>query len=176
MRQIRVVAQALHSEDMQTQTPIDPAIEGRRQALLHLWKEAREHSRQHESQRAMATNMILLLASADVAAMASLRFGPRTLPLAVGLLALGVFGYLLAAKHYERAQWCTAVAVEFEQRLDSMDPSLEIRSSMMSATARHESRYTRMYRIRLNKVWSLLHVLVAATGAIAFVAILAANS
>jgi hypothetical protein len=128
------------------------AVRGRRQALLHVWKEAREHARQHESQRAMATNMILLLASADIAAMASLRFGTRTLPLAAGLLALGIFGYLLAAKHYERSQWCTAVSVEFEQRLDTVDPSLEIRSSMMSATVRHESRYTKMYRIRLNKV------------------------
>ncbi|MEV6299841.1 hypothetical protein AB0M02_10600 [Actinoplanes sp. NPDC051861] len=157
---------------MQTQIPIDPATEGRRQVLLQIWKETREHSRQHESQRATATNMILLLAAADIGAMATLRFGPRTLPLAAGLVVLGVLGYLLAAKHYERAQLSTAIAVELEMRLDAMDPALKIRDSKIAASGRHESRYRRMHRVRLNKIWSLLHVLLGITGAVTFVAIL----
>ncbi|MBG0565358.1 hypothetical protein [Actinoplanes aureus] len=120
--------------------------------------------------------MILLLAAADIGAMATLRFGPRTLPLAAGLVVLGMLGYLLAAKHYERAEWSTAAAVEFEERLDTMDPMLGIRASKWAADAKHNGRYRRMYRIRLNKIWSLLHVLLAASGTIAFVAILVASS
>jgi hypothetical protein len=150
---------------MQPAKPTEPAIlEGRRQTLLAVWKEAREHSRQHEAQRSVATNMVLLLASADIGAIATLRFELRTLPLALALVILGAFGYVLSAKHYERGEWSTAVAVEIERRLDELDPDAGIRLAKVAATTGHERRYPRMHRIRLNKMWSLLHLVVAATG------------
>lgn len=112
---------------MQSDEKVDAvALEGRRQTLALMWKELREHSRQHEAQRAVATNMILVLASADIGIMATIRFGHRTLPLAAGLIVLGVFGYLLSVKHYDRAEWSTAVAVELERRLEELDPNLGI--------------------------------------------------
>jgi hypothetical protein len=161
---------------MQPAKPVEPALlEGRRQTLVAVWKEAREHSRQHEVQRSVATNMVLLLASADIAATATLRFEPRTLPLALGLIILGAFGFLLSFKHYERAEWSTAVAVEIEQRLDGLDQDLEIRSAKQTATIAHERRYPRMYRVRLNRMWSFLHLLVAATGGVFTAIVLASN-
>jgi len=150
-------------------------IESRKHILLAIWKEAREHSRQHESQRSVATNMVLLLASADIGAMATLRLEHRTLPLAIALVVLGGFGFLLSAKHYERAEWSTAVAVEFEERLDFLDPDLGIRSGKMTATNKHEPRFARIHKVRLNKIWSFLHLLVSATGVVLLVIILMAH-
>lgn len=84
-------------------TPVEaPTLEGRRQTLVAFWKEAREHGRQHEAQRAVATNLILLLASVDVAAVSNLGIGLRVAPLAGALIVLGTLGYLITAKYYER--------------------------------------------------------------------------
>lgn len=161
---------------MQSDEKVDAvALEGRRQTLALMWKELREHSRQHEAQRAVATNMILVLASADIGIMATIRFGHRTLPLAAGLIVLGVFGYLLSVKHYDRAEWSTAVAVELERRLEELDPNLGIAAAKRAGNAFHTARLPRLSRLRLNKVWSSLHLVVAVAGLITVIASLASG-
>ena len=150
-----------------------PTLEGRRQTLVAMWKEVREHGRQHETQRAVATNLILLLASADIAAISSLGIGLRSTPLALALVVLGALGYLITAKYYERFQRNTAIAFEIEQRLAELDPELGWREAKDRAIAFHKARRPKMHRIRLNKIWSYLHLIVLAAGTAIFVLCLA---
>ncbi|MEU4422049.1 hypothetical protein AB0F81_15600 [Actinoplanes sp. NPDC024001] len=129
-----------------------------------MWKEIREHARQHEAQRSIATNMVLLLTSASVGLMVTVKFGYRTVPLAVAIILLGAFGFLLSAKHYERSQRSTALAVEFERRLDEMDEALQIAATRRAGESINESAHPLLFKIRLNKLWSALHVLVFLVG------------
>ncbi len=142
---------------------------------MMVWKEAREHARQHEAQRATATNMILLLASADLGAMATLHLGYRTVPLALALVLLGLFGFLLSAKHYERAERSVAIAVEFERLLDEVDEALKIATSKKTGEQTNARQHPIVSRIRLNQVWSTLHLLVLAVGVATLAFSLAAN-
>ena len=142
----------------------DQITEARRQTLLMMWKEIREHARQHEAQRSIATNMVLLLASASVGLMVTVKFGYRTVPLAVAIILLGSFGFLLSAKHYERSQRSTALAIEFERRLDEMDEGLQITATRRAGESISEAAYPFLFKVRLNKLWSSLHILVLLVG------------
>ncbi|MFF5233278.1 hypothetical protein [Dactylosporangium sp. NPDC000521] len=156
---------------MNAQPPVDPAVvEARRQTLLSMWQEAREHGRLHEAHRASATNMMLVLAAAGIGAAATLPLGTGTVPLALGLILLGAFGFLLSAKHHERWKRTLAVAVEFENRIDALDPGLGLRASKDRAHEAHDQEHARWARIRLNQVWSLLHVFVMLIGVVVLIA------
>jgi hypothetical protein len=160
-----MIAPLLHAKSMNPEKRVDATLlEGRRQTLLAAWKEVKEHGRQHETQRATATNMILLLASADVGAMATLGFGSRSVPLAIVLIVLGVFGVLLTGKHYERFQRSEAVASEIQSRLEASDPELGWLAANERGRRGHAQNYPIMSRLRLNKIWSSLHLLVVAAG------------
>jgi hypothetical protein len=169
------IARRLHAGSMNAEPRVDVALlESRRQTLLAAWKEVKEHGRQHEARRATATNMILLLASADIGAMATIGFGSHSIPLALGLTVLGIFGLLFTAKHYERFQRSEAVASEIQARLEELDPELGWQAANERGRKRHSQSYPRMSRIRLNKVWSSLHIVVILAGVGAFIVSLTA--
>jgi hypothetical protein len=134
-----------------------------------MWKEIREHARQHEAQRSVATNMVLLLASASVGLMVTVKFGYRTVPLAVATTLLGAFGFLLSAKHYERAERSTTLAIEFERRLDALDEGLRIAATRAAGESISKAAHPILFAVRLNKVWLSLHVLVLLTGVTTFI-------
>ena len=73
--------------------------------LVAYWSEHRAQLRQSESQRAVLTNYVLVVAAAISGLVVQQRFRIRTLPLSVLVVLIGLYGALAAAKYHERANY-----------------------------------------------------------------------
>lgn len=139
---------------------------GQEDAVLAYWKEHREQLRQSESQRAVMTNYILLIAAAISGFVIQQHFNLRTTPLSVLTVAIGLYGALAAAKFHERANYhllqaraLTKALVEAGALPDSKDALQEYRES-------HYANYPRLARIRLNWLWTGINLGVAVYGVV----------
>jgi hypothetical protein len=79
-----------------------------RDTLVAMYQEQQNMARHHETQRSTVTTIFSSLATALLAVMGALwkvgePFDRRFLPLTLALLALGIFGYLLTMKLFERS-------------------------------------------------------------------------
>lgn len=133
-------------------------------ALLAYWGEHREQFRQSENQRAVMTNYVLLIAAAVSGFIVQQHFEIRTLPLSVLIVAIGLYGALAAAKYHERADYhlfqaraLTRVLVESGVLADHDAVLEEFRQT-------HYRKYPRLHRLRLNRMWTGLHLGVAVYG------------
>jgi hypothetical protein len=79
-----------------------------RDTLITMYQEQQTMARHHEAQRSSVTTIFSSLATALLAVMGALwktgePFDRRFLPLTLTLLALGIFGYLITMKLFERS-------------------------------------------------------------------------
>ena len=70
--------------------------------LLKYWEEERAKGRQSENQRATITNYIILISSLIITVIAESDFKSDSWPLAILLIALGFFGFIITRKYYGR--------------------------------------------------------------------------
>lgn len=131
---------------------------------LAYWKEHREQLRQSESQRAVITNYILLIAAAISGFVVQQHFAAHTIPLSILIALIGAYGGLAAAKYHERADYhlsqaraLTRVLVEEGGMSDSRDILDEFRQT-------HYRKYPRLARIRLYWLWTGLNLGIALYG------------
>jgi hypothetical protein len=122
-------------------------------AVLAYWKEHREQLRQSENQRGVMTNYILVIAAAIGGFIIEQHFSPRTIPLSILTVVIGIYGAVVAAKFHERANYhlfqaraLTQVLVDAGILPDSRDILQEYRQS-------HYDKYPKLARIRLNWLW-----------------------
>jgi hypothetical protein len=74
--------------------------------LLEYWKEQRAHARHTESQRAIFTNLILLIAAAGIGFTAQQKLRETSLIVSILLILLGTFGIMEPyAKHRQFADY-----------------------------------------------------------------------
>src|SRR5689334_2738780 len=93
-----VVGSSCHRDAMQ---PADERVTQRSEILLIVWKDHREQRRQHETQRSVMTNIIVLLASGLVALAAHHGLDRTVLPIAIAVTVLGIYGFLVSLKYNE---------------------------------------------------------------------------
>ncbi len=74
-------------------------------AVLAYWREHREQLRQSETQRAVLTNYVLVIASALTGLAVQNKLAHQTWPLAVLVFLVGVYGAATVAKYHERADY-----------------------------------------------------------------------
>jgi hypothetical protein len=132
--------------------------------LLEYWKDQRVQARNTESQRATLTNIILLIVVATLGFVAQQGLHRAMLPLTISLIILGLFGAAASAKYYERYRLHIAQAIQFSKLLGDPDLLPDYEDTLKPVRADHADRYRRISRIRLNKLWVALHLLVALTG------------
>lgn len=132
--------------------------------LLEYWKDQRTQARNAESQRATLTNIILLIVAATLGFVGQQGLHKTVLPLTISLMVLGIFGATASAKYYERYNLHIAQAIRFSKLLG--DPPLlpDFEDTLKPVRADHANRNRWMSRVRLNKMWVALHLLVALTG------------
>jgi len=135
-----------------------------------LWKLYQEHctwERHHEQQRASVTNFFIAVA-AGILGVISLDQGltENDLPLTVFLTAQGLFGALFAAKHYEVFSMHQSRAGQYRDALDSLFPDAQILYRRNRADEKTAARFPRLHRLRLNKFWVGLQLLIALFGVV----------
>jgi hypothetical protein len=134
-------------------------------ATLVYWKEHREQLRQSESQRAVLTNYVLVITAAISGFIVQQNFKLRTLPLSVMIVAIGLYGALAAAKYHERAEYHLFQARALTQVLIDAGALADNSAVLGDFRQNHYRKYPRLYRVRLNKLWTGLHLGVSAYGA-----------
>ena len=135
-----------------------------------LWRFYQEHcnwERHHESQRALATNLVLFIAAGVLSVITiDKSIGVSDLPLTVFLMVLGVFGATLSRKQYERFARHQSLANEYRKAIDQELPEAEVLVIRNRAEDEHAPKYRIFYKSRLNWLWIGLPVVVAMTGVV----------
>jgi hypothetical protein len=131
---------------------------------LSYWKDHREQMRQSESQRATLTNYLLAIVAALSALIAQQKFALTTLPLAVMIMAVGLYGAITTAKYHERAAYHLSQARALTRLLVEAGALLDVDQTLQEFRDRHTAKYSRLHRIRLHQLWTGLHLGIAAYG------------
>ena len=132
--------------------------------LIKLHEEEWSLIRHYEEQRATITNIVLVIASVAVGLIVQKGVTMDSLPVAILLAALGIYGAVSVTKLYERTQYANAVEGHFAARLDELHPNAKIRQLKAEAQAAHKARFPRMSRLHMNHLWLTLHIAVALLG------------
>ncbi len=138
--------------------------------VLAYWNEQRQQMRQSETQRSVLTNLILVIVAALSGLIVQQSFANRTLPLALVILVVGVYGALASAKYHERADYHLMQARALTELLHE-NGALPEAELLDQARARHQAAFPRLSRLRLHALWTGLHLGIAVYGVILAVAI-----
>jgi hypothetical protein len=111
------------------------------------------------------TNVLMLVSTALVAVIAQQGLHPRVIPLTVALMVVGAYGWVAAAKYYERfaSEWSRSQ--DFLQRLDDVDPDVGLIAELHDARRRQLKAFPVSARVNLSYVWITLFVLQIVAGA-----------
>lgn len=141
--------------------------------LLAELQENWTQARQSEDQRAVISNLIIVIASVIHGVLTQTGFKKNALPLTILLILIGVYGIVASAKLYERHQFHIRRSQELRLRLDELHPDAHVRKTLDNANQAHWSRLPLLsQRIRLHVVWLALHFLIATLGVIYTIIIL----
>lgn len=135
--------------------------------LLQIWREQRDQARQCEDQRAVMTNIVLVLASAGLGLIVQHGFRDRAMLLVtVALVLLGAYGAIASLKYRERYSYHNAQAKALFRRLDGLYPALHLEEDRAEAIEYHRNRkrFAKLYPLRLGRLWVGLHVAIAIIG------------
>lgn len=132
--------------------------------LIALCQENWEQARQSENQRAVVTNLIVIIAAATSGVLTQTGFEKHTLPLTILLIILGIYGALTSAKLYERHQFHIERARSLRHRLDLLYPEAEVEHIYETTRESHEAVYPKLSKLHLHVLWIVLNLLVALLG------------
>ena len=132
--------------------------------MLAYWREHREQLRQSENQRAALTNYMLVITAAISGFIVQQHFAPRTLPLSFLIIVVGLYGAVAAAKYHERADYHLLQARALTRVLVGTGALGDHDAVLEEFRQQHNRHYLHLYRLRLNRLWTGLHLGVAGYG------------
>jgi hypothetical protein len=133
------------------------------EAILAYWSEQRTQLRQSESQRSSMTNYLLVIAAGLSGLIAQQKYATTTIPLAALIVVVGLYGAITAAKYHERASYHLSQARALTKDLKG-EGALPAATATPAYRADHYAKYPRLSRLRLQWLWTGLHLAVAAYG------------
>lgn len=133
------------------------------EAIRAYWKEHREQLRQCETQRSTLTNLLLVITAALSALIVQQKFTLNVLPLCLFVAMIGVYGAVAVSKYYERAFYHLAQARALTRDLVELG-ALGSDEALVRAREAHYRRFPRLHRIRLHRLWTVLHLTIAGYG------------
>lgn len=133
--------------------------------LIFMIEESWREARQTEDQRTSITNIIIIIASIIQAALTQTGFRRNALPLSILLIILGIYGALASVKLYERFVYNVDRVGEYVKKLDELYPEADIRKILRKTHSEHHTKHPILAtKIRLNRIWLGLHILIALLG------------
>ncbi|GGT80913.1 hypothetical protein [Actinomadura citrea] len=133
------------------------------EAIRAYWKEHREQLRQCETQRSTLTNLLIVITAALSALIVQQRFSLYILPLCVFISMAGLYGAVAVSKYYERAAYHLSQARALTRELRERGV-LGTDGKLVRARADHYRAFPRMHRIRLHRLWVVLHLAIGSYG------------
>jgi hypothetical protein len=133
------------------------------EAIRAYWKEHREQLRQCETQRSTLTNLLLVITAALSALIVQQQFSPHVIPLCVFVVLIGLYGAVAVSKYYERASYHLSQARALTRDLVERGV-LGSDDRLVQARTDHYLAFPRMHRIRLHRLWVILHLAIVLYG------------
>jgi hypothetical protein len=133
--------------------------------VLAYWREHREQLRQSESQRAVLTNYVMVIVAALSGFIVQQQLKATTLPLAILMVVIGLFGAITVAKYHERADYHLGQARALTRALVDLGALPDGKAELDASRGVHYGKYRRLHRLRLHRLWTGLHLGIAVYGA-----------
>ncbi|MER7694222.1 hypothetical protein [Streptomyces sp. NPDC097610] len=133
------------------------------EAIRAYWKEHREQFRQCETQRSALTNLLLVITAALSALIVQQKFSTYVIPLCLFVAMTGGYGAVAVSKYFERASYHLSQARALTKDLVERGV-LGSDEGLVRARADHYRRFPRLHRIRLHRLWVMLHLAIALYG------------
>ncbi|MBG0819591.1 hypothetical protein HS048_02305 [Planomonospora sp. ID91781] len=133
------------------------------EAIRAYWKEHREQLRQCETQRSTLSNLLIIITAALSALIVQQRFSLYVLPLCAFISMIGLYGAVAVSKYYERASYHLSQARALTKDLAERGV-LGTDERLVKARTDHYSAFPRIHRIRLHRLWMVLHFAIGLYG------------
>ena len=143
---------------------MNPQQDAAERLLYQLMAENRQHAHLSEDRRIVISCVTTAIASAIAIALALLSPGLRTLPLALWLVFVGVFGLLSCVKLYERAQFHERRARMLRDKLVELTAETGTNELLAESQTIHMRQHPRLSAIRFNSLLGGLNVGIALLG------------
>lgn len=144
--------------------------------LLKYCDEAWQEMRHIEDQRAAITNISIVISSVIVGYMAEQKaLTLPMLPLSVLMIFLGIYGVVAVIKLYERHQLARNLLAHWTKHVEKLRPKSKVLKLLKTAERENAAQFPKMSKIRLNWLWTALHVVIMLVGIGITVYILAIN-
>ena len=131
--------------------------------VLAYWSEHRQQLRQSETQRAVLTNYLLVITAGLSGFVVQQKFAAVTLPVAILIIGIGLYGAVSSAKYHERAQYHLVQARALPKTLKDMGALADDRHIEEFRKA-HYRAYPRLSGIHLHWLWTGLHLAISIYG------------
>ncbi len=132
--------------------------------LLNFCEEEWVQARQCEDQRAIITNIVLVITSAALGLLSQMGLSIEMLPVTIFLVILGIYGAFASQKYYERHQFHIERARAWRKRLEELHPKSQITKVREEANKKHSQKFKRLEKIHLHTLWFFLHLAITLMG------------
>ncbi|MEU7368920.1 hypothetical protein ACFW9V_25310 [Streptomyces hygroscopicus] len=133
------------------------------EAIRAYWKEHREQLRQCETQRSTLSNLLLIITASLSALVVQQKFSTYVMPLCLFVAMTGGYGAVAVSKYFERASYHLSQARALTKDLVELGV-LGSDEGLIRARADHYRLFPRLHRIRLHRLWVILHLAIALYG------------
>jgi hypothetical protein len=138
---------------------------GDAELLWKMYEDNRHQAQLHEDRRASATALIAGGAGALVTAIVSDGYSAADMPLALMIMVIGFFGWLIAVKATERMRLHTSRCYMFLDEVDRLDGTIDIVKLKQACDAKHRKKHWFSHGFALSGLWQGMHLLIVAAGA-----------
>jgi hypothetical protein len=132
--------------------------------LWKMYEDNRVQAQLHEDRRASATALIAGGAGALITAIVNDGINVDDTWIAVMLIVIGVFGWLIAVKATERMRLHNRRCYMFLDKVDQLDATFDVVAMKRGSDREHKKQHWVSHRFALSWLWQFLHVLIAAAG------------
>ena len=132
--------------------------------LLCNMQENWQISREAEEKRFFLASMNVFFATALQTTIILIGFHRQIALLSCWMALLGIYGVIANLKLYERSQFHIARARKLRAKLDALYPESELEPLFQRAEQEQRQAYPLLSNVRLNTIWTALHVLIVFVG------------
>ena len=132
--------------------------------LLKLREEEWALLRHYEEQRTTVTNIVIAITSIAIGFIVQKGINRDTLPIAILIIALGIYGILAVAKLYERIHLANDLAIGYTKLLDERYPKIGIEKVRSEIRSKHKTEFPRTTKLKMNTLWVIFHLAIALAG------------
>ncbi|WP_326668445.1 MULTISPECIES: hypothetical protein [unclassified Streptomyces] len=125
--------------------------------LLTLIKEQRDQVRQIEAQRALLSNLVIVVVAAGLGFIAHRGISTTILTITVPMALLGAYGVLACLKYHERSRLHGSQAHQLRLQLTELHPRIDLDAGWTQVFTEQRAQFPLLYRLRLYLIWVSLH-------------------